>query len=679
MSTFFHNTARYIAKSLVVIGFFTAFLLGGHAYAATGDNTSGFAWSANVGWISFNCTSQPDGCDASPGGLDGGLGGGGGAGTGGGTGTGGAGGAGGFIYTPHQGNVPTVSFLDKPRLNIFSALNRTIHSAFSNGIFNISTAYADGEITDLTSSSYGVSVDPTTGNFSGYAWSPYVGWISFNEYTGCPDGTCTPRLDLDTGKISGWAKVVAASGTSGWDGWISLSCHNTSFWCTGFLGAAPEYGLTHDTATKIVSGYAWGDDVMGWINFNGPTYHVEIDLNQPTVTLGTDATAFCPAETVTLTWNATGMTSCTASATNADPAFTGVVPTSGTAVVTPSAPGTTYTISCFAPGSDTAYQSSVTLNLDPLCSNELILSAEPAPAQCTAGYRTNFTVYSPTATTYTSCTPLTPLPLGAPTVFASVPNAGNSYLVSIPDVLVASNPTNFSVSCTQVDGTVDTATTSVARACAAPACDFTSATLTGEPLKASLTWTSSGGTGTGLTASGGWSGTKAFSGSQSGIAFTSPETTYTLTVTNPDGATDTCSATLNTEDGVCDPDPNDPNGADCDVVAEVTLTADPTSLGEGGGSTILEWTTSNIETDSCVGYSWPTTFAWNGAKADEGMETVSITTSTTFRVQCTDAYDGSFVSDDVTVTVDGTPVPDPECTDPVECPTVRTKPWYIER
>ena len=130
MSTFFRTTAQYVAKSLVFIGFFGAFLFAGHAYAATGDNTSGFAWSANVGWISFNCTSQPDGCDASPGGLDGGLGGDGGTGTGGGTGTEGAGGAGGFIYTPHQGNVPTVSFLDKPRLNIFSALNRTIHSAF---------------------------------------------------------------------------------------------------------------------------------------------------------------------------------------------------------------------------------------------------------------------------------------------------------------------------------------------------------------------------------------------------------------------------------------------------------------------------------------------------------------------------------------------------------------------
>jgi hypothetical protein len=43
------------------------------------------------------------------------------------------------------------------------------------------------------------------------------------------------------------------SRTDGWDGWISLNGDN--------------YGVSFSSVTQRFSGYAWGSDVVGWINF----------------------------------------------------------------------------------------------------------------------------------------------------------------------------------------------------------------------------------------------------------------------------------------------------------------------------------------------------------------------------------------------------------------------------
>jgi peptidoglycan/LPS O-acetylase OafA/YrhL len=44
---------RQIKK--VLISFLFLFLVFGMASAGTGDNVSGWSWSENIGWISFNC------------------------------------------------------------------------------------------------------------------------------------------------------------------------------------------------------------------------------------------------------------------------------------------------------------------------------------------------------------------------------------------------------------------------------------------------------------------------------------------------------------------------------------------------------------------------------------------------------------------------------------------------
>ncbi len=655
----------FLKKLAVVAIVAGAFFFASSALASTGHNTTGYAWSANIGAISFNCTSQPGGCDTAMGGGgvlevpeitpppadDDGVG-------------------GLFGMAPTSGTQKAMSLISQVRTHIARFIRDEVAT---------NTAYADLDDVFM-GSNYGVSVDPATGIMSGYAWSPYVGWISFEESVGCPEGSCTPTINLATGEVSGWALVLSATGTSGWDGWISLSCQNHSIlpWCS-------SYKVSYDSATGNLSGFAWGDEVVGWVSFSGAGYTVHVDLDQPVVTLTASDTEFCPDDnTITLTWNAVGTDlTCTASSIPLDTAFTGPIATSGTAVVTPTAP-TTYSISCIAPGSDAAYQQTVSVALGECGDSDLILSAEPAPAQCTGAYRTDLSIYSPNSTTFMSCSPVTSIPAGPTYPITGAPNPGNGYMVVVPDVLAHTNPTVFQTTCYEPDATPGTlldnpsmlVQTSVARSCAAPFCAFTDATISGSPLTADLVWTATGASS--LAASGGWTGPKALAGgTQNNVAFSEPSTTYTLTATNPDGVSFQCSATLDEE---CeDPDPNDPNGEECDGVATVTLSADPTDMGIGGGSTVLEWESTGVVDDSCVGYSWPLNDDWNGGKTEGGMQSVSILTSTTFRIQCEDGFDGSYVSDDVTVSVEGTPTPDPECTDPLACPSVRTKPWYYER
>ena len=109
---------------------------------------------------------------------------------------------------------------------------------------------------------YGVDINETTGEFSGYAWSDNIGWISFNsgDLAGCPSAPCEARLDLDgttcgaVGQVCGWARALAYGG--GWDGWIKL--RDSSYGVS--LNPAPTPSEFRE--------WAWGSDVIGWISFN---------------------------------------------------------------------------------------------------------------------------------------------------------------------------------------------------------------------------------------------------------------------------------------------------------------------------------------------------------------------------------------------------------------------------
>ncbi|HQU08130.1 MAG: hypothetical protein B7X04_04215 [Parcubacteria group bacterium 21-54-25] len=218
---------------------------------------------------------------------------------------------------------------------------------------------------------YGVT--DTGGTLSGYAWanpqdqaagSNNIGWISFNssDLTGCPSGVCVAKVDTTTGAVTGWARALSASG--GWDGWISLS---------GVATDGSTYGVTDNGG--VLSGWAWGGDVVGWISFNssnpnaggGPPYCVSSTGScgvLPTATLSlssppsvTSSKNIPSGSSATLYWSSTNATACTATG-----GWSGPELTAGSQTITNITSDQTFTLTCTGPGGTSA-PTSVTVNV----------------------------------------------------------------------------------------------------------------------------------------------------------------------------------------------------------------------------------------------------------------------------------------------------------------------------
>jgi len=148
---------------------------------------------------------------------------------------------------------------------------------------------------------YGISLNPNTGELSGWAWSSSVGWISFNRKIiinsqvvdigpppADPDyGDYLARIDCNNNicAVSGWARVYAGfSDPDNWPngGWIHLR---------GRALSGEEYGVSLDITKDPAEffGYAWAPDNIGWIKFKGDIinegrdegdYSVKVKLEQ---------------------------------------------------------------------------------------------------------------------------------------------------------------------------------------------------------------------------------------------------------------------------------------------------------------------------------------------------------------------------------------------------------------
>jgi len=116
-----------------------------------------------------------------------------------------------------------------------------------------------------SSSNYGVKTNPDSGNLSGFAWSPNIGWVSFNaeDVVGCPEEPCAPNINKVTGKATGWFKALSGGtqDAGGWSGFARLS----GSWSDGVVADV-----------NTLSGYAWGGDVLGWIDFSGVTSNTRL-------------------------------------------------------------------------------------------------------------------------------------------------------------------------------------------------------------------------------------------------------------------------------------------------------------------------------------------------------------------------------------------------------------------
>lgn len=99
------------------------------------------------------------------------------------------------------------------------------------------------------------------GDLNGYAWSENIGWIRFGGLSGFPNTSSGANAKVAGGRITGWARVVSGvaqqgvDNRGGFDGWISLSGSN--------------YGVTVNGSN--LGGYAWGSDVVGWVDMSGVT------------------------------------------------------------------------------------------------------------------------------------------------------------------------------------------------------------------------------------------------------------------------------------------------------------------------------------------------------------------------------------------------------------------------
>lgn len=103
-----------------------------------------------------------------------------------------------------------------------------------------------------------VNVPGGDGDVTGYAWGGHgYGWLSFEDTdaVGCPiPGTCYSKREGN--EIKGWARILTIKNdellgnSGGWSGFVQLD------------------GVSIDSATNTLSGYAWSPE-LGFIEFDG--------------------------------------------------------------------------------------------------------------------------------------------------------------------------------------------------------------------------------------------------------------------------------------------------------------------------------------------------------------------------------------------------------------------------
>jgi len=189
---------------------------------------SGYAWSANIGWVSFDCANSPKTCS--------------------------------------NGTNPGVPC--------------------PNG----NECLGGGTCVDTcTLSPYKVAVDSDDYiNPASYAWSSDIGWITFDPavagsppaggYDYTPGHLAKLEKSVSPNELRGWmracGKPVGGSavvcGNGGWDGWINLRTATSDL---------VKVTLNEAVTPKEFLGWAWGGDVVGWLSFNCSNTDTCLDVN----------------------------------------------------------------------------------------------------------------------------------------------------------------------------------------------------------------------------------------------------------------------------------------------------------------------------------------------------------------------------------------------------------------
>lgn len=165
---------------------------------------------------------------------------------------------------------------------------------------------------------YSVKIDPN-GALSGYGWSSNLGWISFNanDTSGCPIGSCAATYNSTTRTFDGYGRFLAGGAinntdriSGGWSGWLHLKGN------TYTITAAPA-----GPYQQPLSGFAWGNDVVGWVNMKA-AYIQPFDTSTTTLdtTLRADITidnqktvTKLPNDPMVIRWTSLNATRCVSS------------------------------------------------------------------------------------------------------------------------------------------------------------------------------------------------------------------------------------------------------------------------------------------------------------------------------------------------------------------------------
>jgi len=137
-----------------------------------------------------------------------------------------------------------------------------------------------------------------------YAWGSNIGWIKFDSsLIGPSSPTDGVRVETD-GRVTGWARActVFVSGCSGslkglsylggWDGWIKMD---------------PTGNVANDVhlVANEFQGYAWGSDIVGWINFcQTPGTNACVTLDSIDVSCSASPNPAVTPPDVDVTWTA---------------------------------------------------------------------------------------------------------------------------------------------------------------------------------------------------------------------------------------------------------------------------------------------------------------------------------------------------------------------------------------
>ena len=227
------------------------------------------------------------------------------------------------------------------------------------------------DVSACGTTNYQVTFDDASGVLSGFAWSSSIGWINFApNLSGAPDAAGFARVsNFGNGRVVGWVRAcsVFVSGCSGalksnterggWDGWIKLS--GTNHVSPDLTGNG---GVTYDAAASAFKGFAWGSDVIGWLNFNQVTLTAPLSLPEADIKAnGVDGPInISSGASATLTWCGSPASPCAnADSCSVSPGgFTGTSGTESTGSLTTSR---TYTLTCTNVSGSTS--DSVTVNV----------------------------------------------------------------------------------------------------------------------------------------------------------------------------------------------------------------------------------------------------------------------------------------------------------------------------